>query len=47
MDMIKMIEDSKVESKARLSELKHIKNFIEMLIKARKEELKEAKKRNF
>jgi len=36
--------DTKIEAKARLSELKHIKSFIEMLIKARKKELKEAKK---
>ena len=39
-----MIGDSMEEARARLSELKHVKNFIDVLIKARKEELKEAKR---
>ncbi|HUU87291.1 MAG TPA: hypothetical protein VMX17_06015 [Candidatus Glassbacteria bacterium] len=36
-----MIGDTKEELEARIHELKHIKVFIEVLIKAREEELKE------
>ena len=36
-----LIGDTKEELEARIHELKHIKVFIEVLIKAREEELKE------
>ncbi len=40
-----MMNDTVEECEARLSSLRHIKNFIDMNIKARKEELKEAERK--